>query len=85
MTYTLKSYSAERGLSTDFTEETLILSHKRVIEENTLLKKEKYENYNNAREAGRNAGYFQITSSEYVKVELIKNMTVEQLSEFING
>jgi hypothetical protein len=84
MTYTLKNYSAEMGLSTDFTEETLILSHKRIVEVNVELRQGKNNAWNEGYKKGLATG-LNSANSQLISADRLKKMTLEQLSEFING
>ena len=77
----LEDYSKEVGV--DFTLEQLIESHRRLRNMNLENQTVRLQELANARIAGEKQGYDIVTNGEYVKVSILKNMSVGEMVDFL--
>ena len=77
----LEDYGKEVGV--DFTLEQLIESHRRLRNMNIENNTERLKELANARKIGMEQGYEAITNEEYIKVSVLKTMSVHEMVDFL--
>ena len=77
----LEAYGKEVGV--EFTLEQLIESHRRLRGMNLENSAERLKELGNARQVGMQQGYEAITNGEYIKISILKSMSVHEMVDFL--
>ncbi len=79
----LEQYSQEIGLFNGFTVESLIDSHRRLRIINSQTHAERMAELEAARAFGMEQGRQMILHGQYIEVEKLRSMTMQELTEFL--
>lgn len=77
----LEDYGKEVGV--DFTLEQLIESHRRLRNMNIENSVQRLKELASARKVGMEQGYDMVTNGEYIKISVLKSMSVCEMVDFL--